>query len=512
MPTHATTLSEILNCSYYDLRTDYIWQSILNNRKDRGREYFRIPSLEAFMAMQEMLKCRKYDIPTFMNEWEREEHPGLLTCSYNERSGIVRLQSRTFTFVYRSKTNEYLFTAFAAVARSCMLKNRATRKKYVKGGLFPIAHLVELDEQLYSRYAAAQQLEAWLKSPQSKLDIQYCRDMIPTIMQDADDRKKKMHMWESLNIILEGNDRVRIGLVESYSPEEMKTMPCYPREEWQQGIQKAFELLDNRYHDEIEQKRDEMTQLSEELTRIILGKTPCDASDLLSHYGDDAMRDAYETALLYAALGKAWQPAKWVHQKELFQPFITFLAGSSRSPKVSRFEADKFIYEADVAGLDATITMKDEAMAKMLNADMTSRIENPQSIRITPEMLTEYDGYIMQKYEDYLTCQQRQQQPQHAQMVDMLKHIIEVTTPLIAYTGRNTTIRDQSRLKWSVEGDDTIMVQISLPERTERQYFTLDDYKSRFRVWWSRLLLQECKLSKEASLDPASHLSPDLPF
>lgn len=136
-PTDTTDLSEILNCSYYDHRTDYVWQYILNNQRERRRDYLCIRNLESFVAMGEMLKCRQYDIPTFMKEWENTEHPGLLECSYNERSGILRLKSRTFTFVYRSRTNEYLFTAYAAVARGCMLKNRETYKKYVKGDSSP---------------------------------------------------------------------------------------------------------------------------------------------------------------------------------------------------------------------------------------------------------------------------------------------------------------------------------------------------------------------------------------
>lgn len=511
-PTDTTALTEILNCSHYDQRTDYIWQFITNNLKDRRRGYFRIPSLEAFVAMGEMLKCRKLDIPTFMDEWEQTEHPGLLECSYNERSGIVRLKSRTFTFVYRSKTNEYHYTAFAAVARSCMLKSRETHKKYVKGGLFPIAHLVELDEQLYSRYAAAQKLEAWKKSPQAKLDIEYCRQMVPTIMQEADTRKRQMHMWERLNIILEGNDRVRIGLVEMYSPEEMIAMPSYPREEWQQGILKAFDQLSNRYREEMEQKRAEMTQLSEELTQVTLGKTPYDAENLQRHYEDEVWRHAYVRQLLYDALGKELQPEKWEHQKEFFQPYITFLAGNSRSPRVHRFEAETFIYEADTTGHDATITIREEALAKMLNVDRTSKIGNTSSISITAEMLTEYDGYIKQKYREFTLCQQRQQRPQHAQMVRMLRHIIEVTAPLIAYTGENATLRDNYKLKWGVEDDDSIMLQANFRDRSERQYFSTADYTSRFRVWWSQLLLKECKLAKEASLNPEAHLSPGSPF
>lgn len=41
---------------------------------------------------------------------------------------------------------------------------------------------------------------------------------------------------------------------------------------------------------------------------------------------------------------------------------------------------------------------------------------------------------------------------------------------------------------------------------------TIDDYKTRFRVWWSQLLLKECKMAKEASLNPENCRDGELPF
>lgn len=503
-----TEIIEILECSYYDMRTDYVWQYVLGNNRNQVQDYFCIPSLESFMAMSEMLKCRKNDVRTFMEEWENTEHPGLTECTYCQRSGILRLKSRTFSFVYRSKTHEYHYSAYAAVAKRCWLKKRQTHKRYVKGGLFPIAYLVELDEQLYSRYDAALRLEAWRKSPQSELDIQYCSAMLPTIMQNAETKKHLLNRWQRLNIILEGNDRVRIGIVEMYSPEEMQALPSFLRADWQQGIIQAFERQENEYNETMNRIREEMTELSQELTQIIRGKAPYDAKSLRNYY----YNDIYTNMLLHEAIDEDLRKEKWQHQQEFFQPIITYLGGNNRSKKLNRFETDTFIYEADATGNNATIEMKDEALATVLNIDRVSQLENVKDYHVTPAMLDKYNEYLKSKLIEYQTCYAERQRPRHALLVEELNHIIQVTAPLFTYMGDNETIRENYNLKWDITEDDKIMVQISFRGRAVRQYFSFDDYKSRFRVWWSQLLLNECKLTKDASRNPEILLNSDRPF
>ena len=335
--------------------------------------------------------------------------------------------------------------------------------------------------------------------------------MVPTIMKDADTRKRQLYIGQRLNIILEGNDRVRIGMVEDYSPEEMYAMPSYPRAAWQQGIQKAFEQLETEYNEEVERTRVELTELSQELTQIALGKAPYDMRILHERYRSS--QDSYSRLLICDVFGLREEPRRWSHQHEIAQPYISYVAYIGKGcKKVSRFEGEAFTYEAHKTGDSATITMKDEALAKALNIDMVGMIRITREYRITPEILAEYDEYIMNQYREYLLRQENRQRPQHALLVEALKHIFEVTAPLIAYDGENGSLRSQYELRWEVADDDRLMIQVTLHGRTERQSFTLDDYKSRFRVWWAQLLLTECKLMKEASLHPEDNLSYDIPF
>ena len=505
-------ISDILACSYYDQRTDYVWQHIVGSGENKER--FQISSLESFLAMSEMLRHRSLDIAQFLNEWDTTEHSGLIECKYNGKTGILHLRTRTYKFTYRSKTNEYDYSVYTEVARNCLLVKKETHKKYVKGGLFPLSYLVELDEQLYSRSESAQRLNSWKKSRQCKLDIEYCRKMLPVIMRDAKQLKKKLTAIQRLQVILEGNDHVRIGWVERYSPEEMLALPSYPREEWQLGIQRAFEQLDYNYNQKIENVRLQMVRLSEEMTQITLRKLPFDTYNNGKNYGVGPNYDAYSFLLTDEVFGNGLKHQKWSHQKELFQPIINYVAFQTKVQTLNhvRYEADTFIAEIDSMGKTATITMKDEVIAQALDIEPVCQIPDLKKHRLATEMFDLYDKYIKQKYEDHLFIDERLKRPQHRHLVEALKHIVDITSPLINYAGDYDFIQENYSLNWNVDSDDNIRISVKLRHNTKRESFTLDDYKSRFRVWWSQQLLSECKFAKEASLNPEQHLNNDQPF
>ena len=221
-------IESILQISYYDRRTDYVWKYLMGDAPELEHILYPIPSLESFLVMHRMLKKRDRSVESFLEEWQMTEHPGLIDCQYSQRSGIIRIKARSFVLTYRSKLNDFHFVAYARIAKSIGLMERITRKRYRRSGIFSLSCLAELDEQLYSRYAEREKVKAWRKTPQFELDCQYCKAMIPVIMQDAETKVRHLGSSRLLNIILHANDKVRIGIVRDYSPEEMISMPCYP--------------------------------------------------------------------------------------------------------------------------------------------------------------------------------------------------------------------------------------------------------------------------------------------
>lgn len=296
-------IEKILQCSYYDHRTDYLWKYIMGNRHAPDDTRYPIPNLESFVAMHEMLKTRCLGVSAFLDQWEATNHPGLLDYQYNEQSGILRIKTRSFCFTYRSKHYEYSFAVYAPIAKSINLEKRTTLKRYRRGGLFPVSYLVELDEQLYSRYAEKQKVKVWRNSPQFALDVQYCEAMIPAIMTNAEQRIQQLGVWRRLYIVLSGTDKVKIGIAEDYSPEEIISMSYYPRDKWQEGISAAFTALDIRYAEELAAHTLEIKEWSDELSQIVLGKTTYSIEEQRQNYHFRSNSDDYSQRVVSAALG-----------------------------------------------------------------------------------------------------------------------------------------------------------------------------------------------------------------
>ncbi len=393
-------IEAILQSSYYDQRTDYVWKYIMGEREELDGVKFPIPGLESFLVMHEMLKKRNKTLAAFLEEWNTTEHPGLESCSYDEASDTLQVQARSFVFIYHKKLKEFHFEAFPHIAENIGLLSRITHKKYRKSDLFSLSYLVELDEQLFSRYDERQKIKAWRKSSQFEKDIAYCELMIPFIMQDTDKRIIQLGEFKRLNIILSRNDKVRIGIVQDYSPEEMIAMPCYPRSEWQQGITAAFEELDRQYTEEQRIHAIQMKEWSDELTQIALRKTPYN-----------------------------------VIERRL------------------KYQIDK---ESD----NQTDDMK----------------------------------------------------PSEQLLDKALMYIVDLSAPLVAYSGPNEIIRDHYAMLLSVDDNDRIKINVDTLQWWEPETFDLEDYEEKFRIWWSQLLLSECKYAKQCALDPEHNNPLYLPF
>lgn len=513
LPYKKDEIDKILQCSYYDRRTDYVWNYLIGRKQDLIKDPYPIPDIDSFLVTHEMMKMRKATVAEFMEQWKTTEHPGLTECTYNHKSGTLRVKARSFQFTYREKLNEYHFMAFAEVAKAIRLENRELTKIYRKNGLFPIDCLVELDEQLYSRFIEKKKLLKWRKSPQFELDRSYCEQMIPFIMKDAQTWMRDLRYGQRLNIILDGIDKVRISIVEAYSPEEMMSMPSYPREDWQQGITAAFNKLEKEYAEKIERQAKEAREWSEELTRIVLGKTPycIDRNCINQNFGADDRK--YITKLIKAAVGIPEETDSTPRKLEFF--FMTkdkYTSNDEEETEECTTTAyNAFSIEVNMQMRIATITLKDE-IANALNYERVTNIMIPDQAEIDESMLMMDDISLMDEYENYLTTQERLRSPLHQQLIEEVRYIIEQTAPLIAYTGTNQMIRLGYRLLMEIDDNDKIRVRAHFSDWNEAETFSLDDYRSTFRVWWSKMLLRECKNAKEHALNPKNDPLFDLPF
>lgn len=441
-------IESILQTSYYDRRTDYVWKTLVGDAPELESILYPIPNLERFQVMHTMLKTRVDSVADFLEAWEVSEHSGLLDCQYNPNSGILRVKARSFVLTYRSKLDEFHFSVYAKIAKSIGLKNRITQKKYLKRRIFPLHLLRELDEQLYSRYSEKEKVKAWRKTPQFKIDCQYCEAMIPFIMQDAEKKVRHLGNDRQLNIILHDNDKVRIGIARDYSPEEMLSMPCYPREQWQEGIRSAFALLEKEYAAELEAHRIKMQEWSDELSKIIVGKTPFCIEERRAKYSSDHLDDTYSKLVLAAALGN-----------------------------------------------------EEEFMATLARNEM-HQMKLPRNAKLNKVMMDLYASVQQDRLREHQASMERKNMPQHALLVEEMKYIIQQSAPLIAYTGPNQMISTSYHMQLYVAENDSIRVFAGFTNSHATETFTLDSYQTAFRVWWSQLLLKECKYAKQCALNP----------
>lgn len=451
-------IESILQTSYYDRRTDYVWKYLMGNMPELETILYPIPSLESFQVMHDMLKKRNKNVYDFLEEWKATENKALIDCLYNERSGILRIKARSFTFTYRSKSNEYHFVTYAKIAKSIGLKNRITLKRYRKEGLFALSYLYELDEHLYSRYTEKQRIMEWRKSPQFATDCQYCKNILPFIMHDAEQRSHHLGADKRLNIILSGNDKVRIGIVKDYSPEEMIHMPCYLRSEWQKGILAAFDKLDKEYTEELALHRLVMQQWSNELSNIIMGKTPFCIEEHQSKYISDHLDETYSKIVLAAALGI------------------------------------------------------EDKIAATLQANLVNQSKNSHNRKMNSVMQDLFDSVLQDRQRDYQASMKKKGSPQYILLVDEMKYIIQQTAPLIAYSGQNQTIRKNYKMYLYIVNDEKIKVKVQFSDWDATGSFDLESYQNEFRVWWSQQLLKECKYAKQCALNPEDNNPFDQPF
>lgn len=263
-------IESILQTSYYDHRTDYVWKYIVGKTPELENKLYPIPDLDSFVVMHYMQKNRDKSMSEFLRDWKVMLHPGVIACTFSKRKSTLRIKARSYIYTYNTRLNQGLFVVNSEVADSIGLQRKVCLKRYRKSGMYKLVHLAELDEQLFSRYSERQKVKQWRESPQFDIDCKYCKEMIPFIMQEAGPKRNMLGYAQRLNVILSGNEDIRIGIIRDYSPKEMFAMPVFPRSEWKEGIRNAFVALEKEYAKEMEQRVIELQQWRDELSRITL--------------------------------------------------------------------------------------------------------------------------------------------------------------------------------------------------------------------------------------------------
>lgn len=497
-------IDSILQIDYYDRRTDYMWKSVVGESPELENTRFPIGNLLDFQVMHSMQKKRKLSIEAFLDEWETSEHPGLTDCLYQKRSGKLTIKARSFDFTYNTKIFQCHFVVHSYIARSIGLLDRLFIERYRNDGMFRLSDLCELDHQLYSRYAENEKIWEWRQSPQYEKDLQYCEAMVPFLMQNADDKARQLGRDKRLNIILSRDDEVRIGIVRDYSPDEMISMPCYPRADWQEGIQSAFAELNKEYSAALQQHTIKMQQWSDELANIARRTAPYFIQKERPKVHTINEDHSYSQEMLDEALGKEVQSRNMNHPLDLSFLFNSFPETDLDIDPRQDFTFKYFHIDFDLEGKKAIITLKEE-IATALHYDIKNETRIPaRKKKISSTMMEMFDSNLERSYNDLLLTEERKKRPQHQLLVEEIKYIIEQTAPLIYYSGPDSLIKDNYSLYIKVEDNDSITVKVPLSGFEAKGSFRLDSYQSKFRIWWSQQLLRECKIAKQHALDPTS--------
>lgn len=499
----------ILQRSYYDLITNDAWALVLGHSPDEL--YHRnLPDLEAFQAMYLLLRNRTLRVEDFLQEWNTTSHPGLISCNYNAKSGILQVKTRTFRFTYHAKRNEYVFVVYAKVAKAIRLIQPRTVKRYKRDKLCAVSRLTALDDELYSRYSGEMSLQKWCQSPQRAFDALYLRGMLPAIMHDAERRRKWLGEYRRLYIVLNGPEKVRIGIAEYYSPEEMQAMPVYPREAWQQGILAAFGQLERDYQAALDVHAVAMRRWSDELLNVIQHKTPYNIQGqqhLFRAVDDDFL---YTDRIIQEALGNQREPSTEDHTLD-FYFFSTGRAKTSASDPITEYNLPSCAVSLDRQRKVCTVSLLDE-IARVLGFTPVTEIPITPNTRIDTELLDAFDQSLSQQYHGELLRQQRMASTEHARLVEAVRYIIKLSAPLVAYNGLVEELYGSYSLWFKVDEDCKIRVSADLTHSYSTETFTLDDYQDKFRVWWAQKLMMEYKYSKVCAQNPEDNHPFDIPF
>lgn len=433
-------LFDILQSCYYSERTHYLWQYIANGQQAPAKNHqVIIKSIDDFAVMQSILSYLRYTPSAFAEICQRNRRYAHLRCSLSHNQQILQVESRTFVLKFSAHTHRCTIDLHPEVKDTLGIRNPHWSHKL--SAIFAPSRLYELDKQLHSRYQSKIDLQQWIHSEQFDIDLAYFNQMPSYILSLYAEMQMPKPIGQQLNIILEGNQRVRIGMVNDYSPEEMMELPSYPREQWREGIQRAFTGF-----------KDEMQQMKEEFLSTF---TP-----------------VFE-AVKQVMAGQA------THNE----------LPNRRSIRLTTYEGVSRQLLADIYGdnQDSRSIDDEHSATEQTEAMFQTGIDDPMLLKMMR------DNAAWDARESQAFIQSADYQP----TLEAIRHILHVTAPLIAYNGPEHSVNEHYKLHIQINNDTMLNVSVTMfnHHRVSCQFDTAD-IKRTFRPWWANRQIEELKRLK----------------
>jgi len=497
------------------------------------KEFFDIPNLDSFEVMHKVMNNRTYSISDFIQLCSKKPELKHLECQYDEQRQILTVRTRTFTFTYFAESWAMDWEVDQEVCELIHLKMSNWLRQPRTPNLFHPIRLAELDDNLFFRYNSRLQLKQWRESEQFEEDCQLLREMIDYIEDEAPAYLTTFNANLSLlNIIFDGNDKLRIGMVEQYTPKEMMSLPTYPRESWEEGIHNALEVQRNSYLQKVQGIHEAYEQMVQELKTAMSMKTPINNANALSLFRCCTTCYSYTDILLCELLGGSIPPREvgYWYSKGL-------LWGSSRSveevkedikqyTKVRDYSIKGIRFFADLEYCSLEYEEATPSIVLTLHKDVQELLELPPTIEAQAENEdgVGLDIYRIQLIESTLESAMKEYpkalelrcQPMHKEMLSIVQSIIDTCGPLLLFLQSNPESQTNYYFHFFVQEDYSVLINIVSKNGSEyEKTFTPDDFTSKLRVWWHSIMIKEMKELKDISLHPEQMIherTEDLPF
>lgn len=523
--------STILECRYYDVRTNYAWHIVLGYREELRKEFFTIPDLGSFEVMSQILNKLDYSIDEFIDLCDTLPELRNLWCQYDEQTHCLTVRSRTFTFNYYTESWAMDWEVDAEICQAIKLKNPGWLRQPKWGMLFHPAKLAELDENLYFRYELRQKIKSWVNTPQYKADCQLLTEIAVFVEEVSPDYQFYVNVNEKLlNVILEGNDRLRIGMVKSHTPKEMQDLPSFLREDWKEGVMQALEGQKTEYEKKVNDRHEKYESSIRELTDLVTQRAKADTTVILNRFRNSTSPYSYADLLFSEVLGGpippqslyCWKPEgiMWSERRSIddiiadidSSPFEKFYYKAEKD-KI-RIKMQYFVLEYEENGPSAVMRLKEKAR-KLLGLEPTIEIypsENNTGLDIYS--IKSVDANIASAIRYLPKAQKYRKQATHPKMLAAFETLTQTLGPIVASIHPEGYLAQNYEFSFEAYHGNKIEISLYIEGKFHGARFKIEDFDSEFRVWWHTLLLQEVKRMKDISLHPEEAFlkSDDLPF
>lgn len=521
-------LENVLEHTYYDVRTNHAWHIALDRKDELAGEYFSIPNLGHFVVMNKVMSNRAYTIAQFMAICSKNSKLKHLKCHFDEEEQLLTVRSRTFTFSYFAQSWAMNWEVDREVCKVIRLTSPSWLRQPRSAKLFHPMRLSELDDELFFRYDSRLKLREWEASPQFKLDIKLLKKIIPFIKQEAPDYQQALLVAKSkLNIIFEGNEKLRIGLVQDYTPQEMLSLPSYPRDDWQNAIKQTLEQEQEHYKQLLHERHMLYETQIQKLTERLKMPQP-DKETLLPLIRPCYAPFSYTDLLVSDVLDIPFPPHElpyWDARQVLcgddrtVEEVVTMIDDYmlwryTTSGTTLYINLKHYTVEYDEIEPHVMLRLKDHVKQVLPIAPVIEATSDNEIVGLDIFMLEHIEETISVALQGYKTALSLRQEPQHEQLRSAIRTIVQTCSPLLVYFRQDASeVQMGGKLFFNFESPDQIQVSVTTSTPHEK-IFNLNNFDADFRVWWHMFLMQEIKRLKDHSLHPEQdfEVSYDFPF